>query len=579
MSGAGPPVEVRDLGRRFGPVWAVRGLTFEVRPGELVGLVGPDGAGKTTLLQLLAAILDPSEGTCRVLGFDTVRQAPQVTSRIGYMAQGFTLYPRLTVAENLAFAARVRSVPRPLFEARRARLLAMAGLAPFLDRPEGALSGGMRKKLALCTSLVHEPPLLLLDEPGLGVDPLSRRELWRMLEEYRRRGTTIVFSTSYMDEAGRCEQVIFLDRGRMIARGSPETLRERARGRVFAVSSDRPSAVEAVLRSRPDVLGIQWRASDVRFVTRPDAAEPPERWKELRGLGRVVPAEPGMEDLFALLGGGEGAAVAPEEPVASVRTPGGEGSGRIVARELTRRFGNFIAVNRVSLTIAPGEIFCLLGANGAGKTTLIRLLCGLLPPSSGSAETAGVDVAEAPHRLRQRIGYMSQRFSLYLDLTVAENLAFFASAYGLPRRRAAETIGRAMAMTGLTGLGDERVDRLSGAVRQRLALACSILHRPSVLFLDEPTSGVDPLARFRYWRLIRSLAEAGVTVLVTTHYLEEAVYCNRVGLMHEGRLIAVGDLATLRGHFPDRALATPEDIFLAFIERERNRAEAVRPAS
>ncbi len=582
MSGAAPVIEGHGLGRRFGPAWAVRGLDFEVPPGALVGLVGPDGAGKTTLLQLMAAILDPSEGSCRVLGFDTVREAAQVTARIGYMAQGFTLYPRLTVAENLAFAARVRNVPAEVYAARRRRLLEMAGLAPFLDRPEGVLSGGMRKKLALCTSLVHEPPLLLLDEPGLGVDPLSRRELWRMLEEYRRRGATIVFSTSYMDEAERCEQVIFLDRGRIIARGSPDGLRDRARGRVFAVRSDRPAAVDAVLRTRPEILAIQWRAGELRFVVRPGHTPSAALREALAGFGRIAAVEPGMEDLFALLaddGGDRDGEEVPAEDAPSGWKPAQGGAGRVVVRGLTRRFGNFVAVDRVSLTIAPGEIFCLLGANGAGKTTLIRLLCGLLRPSAGTAEVAGVDVAGAPHLLRQRIGYMSQRFSLYFDLTVAENLAFFASAYGLGRGRARETIDRTMAMTGLLGLGDAAVARLSGAVRQRVALACSILHRPAVLFLDEPTSGVDPLSRFRFWRLVRTLAGAGVTVLVTTHYLEEAAYCNRLGLMHEGRLIAVGDLEALRARFPDRGLASVEDVFLAFIERERAAAGPARAAS
>ena len=582
MANGEPIVKAHGVGRRFGSVWAVRDIELEAGAGEIVGIIGPDGAGKTTLLQLLAAILDPSEGACRVLGFDTVREASEVTSRIGYMAQGFTLYDRLTLAENLTFAAEVRGVPKATYVTRRGQLLAMAGLAPFLDRREGALSGGMRKKLALCANLIHEPPLLLLDEPGLGVDPLSRRELWRILEDFRRQGATIILATSYMDEADRCDRVAFLDRGRMIALGSPEELRNEARGRVFGVRSEQPAAVEAALQEASGILGIQWRAEDIRFVMQPGHTLSSDLRERLAELGQLAPAQPGMEDVFTILRGREpgeeGPAAAPEIRIAAAGREH-EASGHIAMRDLTRRFGAFVAVDRVSLTIAPGEIFGLLGANGAGKTTLIRMLCGLLPPSSGTAEVAGVDVAAAPRRLRQRIGYMSQRFSLYPDLTVAENFAFFASAYGLSCRPARAAIGWAMTTTGLEGLEDEPIARLSGAVRQRVALGCGILHRPAALFLDEPTAGVDPLARFRFWRLIRMLAEAGMTVLVTTHNLEEAPYCNRLGLMHEGRLIAAGDLATLRARFPERTLETAEDVFLAFMERERSKAQAAGAAS
>ncbi|MGD9601808.1 MAG: ATP-binding cassette domain-containing protein [Gammaproteobacteria bacterium] len=582
MANGEPIVKAHGVGRRFGSVWAARDIELTAGAGEIVGIMGPDGAGKTTLLQLLAAILDPSEGACRVLGFDTVREASEVTSRIGYMAQGFTLYDRLTVAENLTFAAEVRGVPKATYVTRRGQLLAMAGLASFLDRREGALSGGMRKKLALCANLIHEPPLLLLDEPGLGVDPLSRRELWRILEDFRRQGTTIILATSYMDEADRCDRVAFLDRGRMIALGSPEELRSEARGRVFGVRSEQPAAVEAALQEASGILGIQWRAEDIRFVMRPGHTLSSDLRERLAELGQLAPAQPGMEDVFTILRGREpgeeGPGAAPEIRIAAAGREH-EASGHIAMRDLTRRFGAFVAVDRVSLTIAPGEIFGLLGANGAGKTTLIRMLCGLLPPSSGTAEVAGVDVAAAPRRLRQRIGYMSQRFSLYPDLTVAENFAFFASAYGLSRRPARAAIGWAMKTTGLEGLEDEPIARLSGAVRQRVALGCGILHRPAALFLDEPTAGVDPLARFRFWRLIRMLAEAGMTVLVTTHNLEEAPYCNRLGLMHEGRLIAAGDLATLRARFPERTLETAEDVFLAFMERERSKAQAAGAAS
>ncbi|MFU8877787.1 MAG: ATP-binding cassette domain-containing protein [Wenzhouxiangellaceae bacterium] len=561
-------IVAEGTGRRFRRTWAVRGIDLTVGAGDLVGLVGPDGAGKTTLLQLFSAILDPTEGRCRVLGFDTVREAGRVTARIGYMAQGFTLYERLSVAENLSFAAAVRDVPEHVYTTRRQRLLDMAGLAPFLERPAGALSGGMRKKLALCTNLIHEPPLLLLDEPGLGVDPMSRRELWEILEDRRRAGTTIVFATSYMDEAERCDRVAFLDAGGVIAEGAPSALRARARGNVYAIPTRQPAAVEAALRGVSGVRGTQWTAERVRLVIDPETASITDLRSRLKGLGELEPADPTMEDLFILLRG-EDKGERPDTTAIEAGSPNVRPREGVVAREISRRFGDFTAVDRVSLEIGAGEIFGLLGANGAGKTTLIRMLCGLLAPSSGSARVADTDVAGAPHRLRERIGYMSQQFSLYLDLDVAQNLAFFASAYGLSGRAARQAIARAAATCGIEEFEDQPAGRLSGAVRQRVALACSIVHRPSVLFLDEPTSGVDPLSRFRFWRLIRLLAEGGMTVVVTTHYLEEASYCHRLGLMHEGRLIATGDWTALRNAFPGRTLQTPEDVFVAFIERER----------
>ncbi len=570
-------IEAEGLGRRYADNWAVQDVDLRINKGEIFGLVGPDGSGKTTLLQLLAAILDPSSGRCRVLGYDTLRQASEVTSRIGYMAQGFTLYERLTVAENLAFSAKSRGVSSSLFASRREKLLAMAGLGSFLDRREGVLSGGMRKKLALCTNLVHEPPLLLLDEPGLGVDPLSRRELWRMLEAFGAGGTTIVLATSYMDEAERCDRVAFLDGGRIIAMGTPDELRAGVDGAVFSVRSNAPAAVEAALGGARNVLSLQWRPEEIHFVVDPSLGMPDELRVELGRTGRVEATVPSMDDVFVARSRSNDKEVLAKPVVLSGPLSGG---GRDVpeqsveTRELSRRFESFIAVDHVSLDIGSGEIFGLLGANGAGKTTLIRMLCGLLPPTGGSARVAGVEVTRQPRFLRRRIGYMSQRFSLYPDLSVGENMAFFASAYGLRGRERRDAVDRTADLTGLQGLADDSVATLSGAVRQRLGLACSLLHHPAVLFLDEPTSGVDPLARFRFWRLIGGLAGAGTTVIVTTHNLEEAAYCDRLGLMHEGRLIALGDLSSLRAGLSGLAANTIEDVFLAYVEHSDEGAVA-----
>ena len=565
-------VEATGLGRRFGRRHAVANVDLQVRRGEIFGLLGADGAGKTTLLQMFAAILDPTAGRCRVLGLDTVADAAAITARVGYMSQGFTLYERLSVEENLRFSARVRGVGEAELAERRKRLFAMAGLAAVADRRAENLSGGMRKKLALCTNLVHEPPLLLLDEPGLGVDPLSRRELWDMLRRFRLDGATIVLATSYMDEAESCDWLAFLHQGRILAVDTPAALRGRVEGTVFEIAAADPDGLEAALAREPSVASIQRLPGRTRFRLRRGEPDPDAVRARLAAWGKALPVSPSLEDVFAALVPGE---PAPPRPVpASIAVAAGP-EPAIHVRGVTCRFGGVVAVNDVSLDVRTGEVFGFLGPNGAGKTTLIRVLCGLLAPAEGEARVAGVDVRQSARALRQRIGYMSQRFSLYPDLTVDENLQFFASAYGLGGARRREAIDWATKMVGLAGLGERRTAEASGAVRQRLALACSVLHRPAVLFLDEPTSGVDPIARRRFWRLIHALAASGVAVFVTTHYLDEALYCRRLGLMSQGRLIAVGDLDALKADLPGRASATVEDVFLAHIEAARG-AEARR---
>jgi ABC-2 type transport system ATP-binding protein len=550
-----PAIEAAGLGRRFGRTVALDSINLSVKAGELVGLLGADGAGKTTLMQMLSAILDPSEGACRVLGFDTVKQSREVVSRIGYMPQGFSLYDRLSVSENLDFSASIRNVPPSVWKDRRDRLLAMTGLGQFAGRRAGQLSGGMRKKLALCANLVHEPPLLLLDEPSLGVDPLSRRELWKLLAEFRARAMTIVVATSYMDEAERCDRILFLERGRTLALGTPEELRARAANSVYEVSAPDLDIVESGLSAVPHLRSFKRLPDRFRVVTESGAQLP-------AALGAIRQVEPELEDVFALLeeerGASDALPIAPSQKHEAVVT--------IDAKDVVRRFGAFTALDQVSLTVRSGEVFGFLGPNGAGKTTLIKIFCGLLPPSSGTATVAGVDIVREARAVRSRIGYMSQRFSLYPDMTIAENLSFFSGAYGLKGEARSKAIAWAKAVTGLAGLEARFLDEISGAVRQRVALAASLMHRPDVLFLDEPTSGVDPVSRHRFWRLIRNLARSGMTVFVTTHYLEEAAFCDRLGLMLEGRLIADGTLAQLRVGLPQGSPhASVEDIFLGYI--------------
>lgn len=572
-------VEAYRLQRKFGATQALADVSITVARGELVGIVGPDGAGKTTLLQILSAMLDPTAGSCHVLGFDSVREASKITARIGYMAQGFTLYEHLSVDENLAFAARIRDVSDSPYAERRARLLHMADLERFSDRREGLLSGGMRKKLALCTCLVHEPDLLLLDEPGLGVDPLSRSELWTILLELRTAGTTIVFSTSYMDEAERCDRVVFLDDGHVIAEGPPATLRHRAKGHVYVVHTSRPFDTARRLEQESTVRAVQRVSDGLRFQTHTRDPLPQGLLDSLDSNDVLAPTPPVMEDVFAVLQRRDDAARATPGGSAfrSTKTFVGAGGSTVAASAVTHRFGRFTALRDVTLEVARGEILGLFGPNGAGKTTLLRILCGLLAPSDGEARVAGYDPRTQSRQLRRHIGYVSQRFSLYPDLTVSENLAFFARVYGLERRQRGQAIAWASEATGLTGTFERAVRAFSGALRQRLALACSILHEPDVLFLDEPTAGVDPLSRYRFWNLIATLAAEGMSVIVTTHYLDEAPYCHRLGFMYGGRLIASGDARALRAAIGKTAERPLEEVFIAYISRERRR-EATEPA-
>ena len=562
---AAPIIDAQGLGRRYGRRTVLQDVSFQVGPGEVFGVVGPDGAGKTTLLQMLAAILRPSFGSCRVLGEDVRKRADRVQARVGYMSQGFSLYDRLTVAENIAFASAIRDVPKDAFAARKAKLLAMAGLERFQDRREGALSGGMRKKLALCTNLIHEPPLLILDEPSLGVDPLSRRELWRILDAARNEGRSIVFATSYMDEADASDRVLLLRDGRPLALGAPSELRETARAHVYSVRTSTPQIAEVALAKLPDVLSFQRRSADEVRVQLRSAGQPPDIGLHCREL---KPVEPTMEDVFTI-------ASADDAPRAALPVAERSASREVLvgAQRVTRRFDDFVAVNDVTVEVKAGEVLGLLGPNGAGKTTLIRILCGLLAPSEGQARVAGFDVARQSEQVRTSIGYVSQKFSLFTDLTARENLTFFARSYGVPSREMKARIAWACERAGFAATDAGLVRDLSSAVRQRLALACAIVHRPKVLFLDEPTSGVDPLSRFRFWRLISALAGEGVAVIVSTHYLEEATYCDQLGLMMDGRMIALGTLQALKTELGLQE-ARVEDVFLGFIARERAQARA-----
>jgi ABC-2 type transport system ATP-binding protein len=540
-------IEAQRLTKRYGDRTAVDGLSLNVQKGEVFGLIGSDGAGKTTTLQMLCAILDPSEGSARVLGYDTARDAAEVTVRIGYMSQAFSLYGRLSVDENIEFFADLHRVPESLRRERKARLLDFARLAPYRNRAARHLSGGMQKKLALCTALIHQPALLILDEPTTGVDPVSRREFWGLLYPALTEGTTIVVATPYMDEAERCSRVALLHEGRLIACDAPTRLRNAMPGRLLEITAKPQRQAIRILQesapqTRPTLFGERIHLRLMEGAGDPDAVR-----ALLEDRGVAVPSArvvtPRLEDLLVdRLSEGT---PAPEAPIFSMREQERTGPA-VEASDLVMRFGDFTAVDRVNFSVRPGEIFGFLGPNGSGKSTTIRILCGLLSPTSGHATIAGHRVDQEPQAVKSRIGYMSQRFSLYSDMTVGENIDFFAGAYGVPQAQRAERREWSLALAGLKGEEERLTRSLSGGVKQRLALACAILHEPEVVFLDEPTAGVDPVSRRRFWELIYRLSDQGVTVFVTTHYMDEAEHCHTLGLLYNGRLIALGSPDELR---------------------------------
>ena len=570
-------IVTKNLSRAYGDKTVLRNVNLTIRDSEIFGLLGPDGAGKTTLMQVMAAILDPTEGTCTVMGHDSVKEAYWINSHIGYMFQGFALYDKLSIEENMEFSADIRGLSKDLLKSRQERLLKMAGLSQFLSRPAGNLSGGMRKKLSLCTNLIHEPRLLLLDELSLGVDPASRKELWDMLHESRDDGVTIVISTPYMDEAEHCDRLAFLHEGEVLAVDSPDNLHRRCTGHVYELSTDDRGTAHNALVAHKDTLSIRHLADKIHFQLHTENHIAPDLDAALRQNNGVIDAvESSLDDAYTMLSGGEKSTAYAEKPPKihlPERLPEG---GLIRAEGLTVRFGDFVANDEVSLEIRPGEVFGFLGANGAGKTTFIRALCGLQTITEGNAWIGGVSVRDDHRKLRNHIGYMSQRFSLYPDLTVDENLAFFGGIYGLSRSDRKKAIDWAVGVTDLGDVKNNLVADMSGALNQRLALACAILHEPAVVFLDEPTSGVSPAARYKFWQLIQTLAEVGTTIFVTTHYMEEANYCHRLGMMHQGRLIGVGQADQLINELPPEYEAkTIEDMFLAYIKIEDQRLEKI----
>ncbi|TCK05803.1 ATP-binding cassette domain-containing protein [Marinobacterium mangrovicola] len=552
---------------------ALKSIELNIPTGSLTALVGPDGAGKTTLLRLMAGLMKASSGSLQVLGFDVSADPQSVQDRISYMPQRFGLYEDLSVQENLDLYADLHGVPQAERQERYQRLLHMTDLARFTDRLAGKLSGGMKQKLGLACTLVRSPELLLLDEPTVGVDPLSRRELWEIIQQLiDDEQLSVIVSTSYLDEASRCDRVYVLHGGEMLAQGTPDQLRCEADDCAFlAVPAEGkpPRELQArLLDAQEQIVDAVPQGGGVRFVTQRDVDR--SALEALLDGAHCQPLESDLEDGFMVL---LRRRLGPVE--ANPEAFEGDGDGRndevvIEVRDLVRKFGDFTAVASTSFDVRRGEIFGLLGPNGAGKTTTFRMLCGLLPSSSGSLQVAGVNLRTASASARKRIGYVSQKFSLYANLTVLENLRFFGGAYGLRGRALKQRIGAMLDQFDLRGQEKTPSGQLPGGFKQRLAMAAGLIHEPEILFLDEPTSGADPLARRAFWRRITALAEGGTTIVITTHFMEEAEYCDRILIQDAGKRLAIGTPQQVRELVDEQGgNLSMEDTFIGIVERNR----------
>lgn len=592
---------LEGLVMRFGKgreaVTALDGVDAVIPAGRITGLVGPDAAGKTTLMRIMAGLMPPSEGRVNLFGQSPAELMRSQPNSIGYMPQRFGLYEDISVMANMRLHASLRGLEGAERDRVFEKLLGFTSLAPFTERLAGRLSGGMKQKLGIACALLGSPRLLLLDEPGVGVDPQSRRELWHMVQDLSQGGMTVVWSTAYLDEAERCPGVIMLDCGRVLFAGPPEELTARAEGRVFLLRAAAGTHKKelALWTMRPGIEDALIQGSRIRLVLAANAPDDLRREVLARG-GEAVP--PRLEDAYMSAVGGINQSPSPYGKLnvghngdihsGTQGSNGGkvaqvhEGAADVVlsaahadsgttfsisARNLTKKFGAFVAARDISFDVRPGEIFGLLGPNGAGKSTTFRMLCGLSRPTSGTCAVDGVDLLRAGSEARSRLGYMAQKFSLYPDIPVRENISIFAELYGLSRERRNALLPELAEALELQPYLRSRTGSLPLGQKQRLALLCATLHEPPVLFLDEPTSGVDARTRRDFWKHISAMTTAGAAVLVTTHFMEEAEYCDRIALIYRGAMISMGTPDELKASCTEVEDPTLEEAFIASIEK------------
>jgi len=560
-------ISAQNIRKSFNGSKVINDISLKVDRGKITGLVGPDGAGKTTLIRLMTGLLVHDGGELSVLGCQMPGRSDQVQSLLGYMPQKFGLYEDLSVEENLNLYADLQSITKVSREARIDELLNFTALSEFRSFLASELSGGMKQKLGLACALIKKPKLLLLDEPGVGVDPISRRELWTMVQSLLKDDIGVVWSTAYLDEASHFDDVILLNNGEILFQGEPKRLIDGMQGKVFKIVGDikdKRKALRSALLFDSVKDGVIL-GNKIKLVCDGRANLP-----SLEKIGaqncRYEDEIPNFEDGFIdILGGSfDGVSLLAEQmkevPVTEIDL--------IEAKELTKKFGSFTAADRVSFQVERGEIFGFLGPNGAGKSTTFKMLCGLMIPTSGEAKVLGNNIEKSSIQTRAAIGYMSQKFSLYGDISVIENLRYFAGIYGLKGKVKDEKIASMLNIFDLRQYQQTASKHLPLGYKQRLSLACAVMHDPAVLFLDEPTSGVDPITRREFWNHIYAMVQKGMTIMVTTHFMDEAEYCDRIALIHKGHAIALDTPSGLISMVSQKA--TMKDAFIELIKRSDN---------
>jgi len=546
-------IDVNGISRNFGGLQAVKDVSFSVPEGSIYGLIGPDGAGKTTLLRILTGILKPDSGETFIMGLSSQNEHDKVKDKIAYMSQKFGLYQDLTVYENVRFYAELYGENPSGLQDRIDDLLRFSYMHPFKDRRAGALSGGMKQKLQLVCALIHKPDVLLLDEPTNGVDPVSRRDFWRILYQLVKDGVTIIVSTAYLDEAERCTTVGLMNKGEIVLEGSPSEVVKKAGLDIISIKTAESNYLSNILKEKFGTSKVHTFGDKVKIASTDSENDIKIIQSLVSDKDIVYLDETSLEDIFLnILQSGNEAGEEILSLVSSVHDKPDKPA--VSANNLTKKFGSFTAADRINIEVPYGEVFGFLGPNGAGKSTTIKMLCGLLPPTEGEGFVGGRSIISNPEQIKENIGYMSQKFSLYEDLKVYENINFYGRIYGLKGEQLKKRREWALRLSELEDRANDMTSTLAGGWKQRLALACSILHEPSIVFLDEPTSGADPASRRLFWDIIYRLAESGVTVFVSTHYMEEAEYCDRLALIFRGRMVALGTPEQLKNETMTEAI-------------------------
>lgn len=567
-------ISAKNLTKTFKNVVALDNFNFEMNYGTLTALIGPDGAGKTTFMRLISGLTAPTSGNLTVLGLEVCGNEQKIQNKISYMPQRFGLYEDLTISENMTLYADLHGVKTEIRRERFAKLLEMTGLERFTARLAGKLSGGMKQKLGLACTLVRSPELLLLDEPTVGVDPLSRRELWEIIKKLvADENLSVLVSTAYMDEAEMCEKVFVVNHGKILMSGSPNDIKSVAKGRCFRVKTPEnfPTRIlqSILLDDKNFVVDSVPEGNFVRFIGQKNF-DAEQYSAKIKLPIEKIPAR--LEDGFMILLHDDEKNNL--ERVFNLKKLYLDEKYSIsdeiviVVKNLVRKFGDFTAVDKTNFEVRRGEVFGLLGPNGAGKTTTFRMLCGLLPMTDGFLSVAGVNLRTARTQARENIGYVAQKFSLYGNLTVEENLNFFGGAYGLSGTNLRERIDELLTEFHLRGSENQNSGDLPGGYKQRLSMAAALLHKPQILFLDEPTSGIDPLARRDFWRQITDLSAKGTTIIITTHFMEEAEYCDRMMIQDHGKILALGTPQEIRRQFGNEN-STMNEIFISIVENSR----------